>query len=63
MKSHKRQRSGRLVKSKCIMESEDDEDSVVQRSSFPGSPQLLQGCPIRLAPPQPRRKSPLALPG
>ncbi|KAG2030126.1 hypothetical protein BDR03DRAFT_1017485 [Suillus americanus] len=30
MKSHKHQRSGRLVKSKRIVESEDDEDSVVQ---------------------------------
>ncbi|KAG2037166.1 hypothetical protein BDR03DRAFT_1051857 [Suillus americanus] len=30
MKSHKRQRSGHLVKSKCIVESEDDDDSVVQ---------------------------------
>ncbi|KAG2029236.1 hypothetical protein BDR03DRAFT_987889 [Suillus americanus] len=30
MKSHKRQRSGRRVKSKRIVESEDDEDSVIQ---------------------------------
>ncbi|KAG2041208.1 hypothetical protein BDR03DRAFT_1007534 [Suillus americanus] len=30
MKSHKHQRSGHLVKSKCIVESEDDEDLVVQ---------------------------------
>ncbi|KAG2029578.1 hypothetical protein BDR03DRAFT_1018201 [Suillus americanus] len=30
MKSHKRQRSGRLLKSKCIVESEDDDDSVIQ---------------------------------
>ncbi|KAG2033662.1 hypothetical protein BDR03DRAFT_1014062 [Suillus americanus] len=30
MKSHKHQRSARLVKSKCIVESEDDEDSVIQ---------------------------------
>ncbi|KAG2028961.1 hypothetical protein BDR03DRAFT_1019102 [Suillus americanus] len=37
MKSHKHQRSGRLVKSKCIVESEDDEDLVVQP--------LLRGVP------------------
>ncbi|KAG2031125.1 hypothetical protein BDR03DRAFT_1016371, partial [Suillus americanus] len=30
MKSHKCQRSGRLLKSKRIMESEDDDDSVIQ---------------------------------
>ncbi|KAG2029003.1 hypothetical protein BDR03DRAFT_1019034, partial [Suillus americanus] len=30
MKSHKRQRSGRLLKSKRIVESEDDDDSVIQ---------------------------------
>ncbi|KAG2029223.1 hypothetical protein BDR03DRAFT_1018716 [Suillus americanus] len=63
MKSHKCQRSAHLVKSKPIVESEDDEDSVVQRSSFPGSPQLLQGCQICLAPPEPQQKNPLALPG
>ncbi|KAG2034216.1 hypothetical protein BDR03DRAFT_984462 [Suillus americanus] len=30
MKSHKRQRSGRLLKSKRIVESEDDDDSIIQ---------------------------------
>lgn len=30
MRSHKRQRSARVVKSKPIVESEDDEDSVIQ---------------------------------
>ncbi|KAG2045354.1 hypothetical protein BDR03DRAFT_1004505 [Suillus americanus] len=70
MKSHKHQRSGCLVKSKRIVELEDDEDSVVQpllrgvpEVVLPGSPQLLQGPPIRLAPPEPRQKNPLALPG
>ncbi|KAG2030025.1 hypothetical protein BDR03DRAFT_1017617 [Suillus americanus] len=60
MKSHKCQRSGRLLKSKRIVESEDDDDSVIQfwRSSFPGSPQLLQGRPICLAAPEPRQKKP-----
>ncbi|KAG2033153.1 hypothetical protein BDR03DRAFT_1014614 [Suillus americanus] len=37
MKSHKHQRPGRLLKSKCIVESEDDDDSVIQP--------LLRGVP------------------
>ncbi|KAG2029254.1 hypothetical protein BDR03DRAFT_1018663 [Suillus americanus] len=40
MKSHKRQRSGRLVKSKRIMESEDDDDSVIQPLSR-GVPEVI----------------------
>ncbi|KAG2030668.1 hypothetical protein BDR03DRAFT_1016867 [Suillus americanus] len=40
MKSHKHQRSGRLVKSKCIVESEDDEDLVVQPLSR-GVPEVV----------------------
>ncbi|KAG2034431.1 hypothetical protein BDR03DRAFT_1013482 [Suillus americanus] len=40
MKSHKRQRSGRLLKSKCIVESEDDDDSVIQPLSH-GVPEVV----------------------
>ncbi|KAG2029174.1 hypothetical protein BDR03DRAFT_1050054 [Suillus americanus] len=39
MKSHKRQRSGRLLKSKRIVESEDDDDSVIQDAQFASLPQ------------------------
>ncbi|KAG2030063.1 hypothetical protein BDR03DRAFT_1017561 [Suillus americanus] len=40
MKSHKDQRSGHLLKSKCIMESEDDDDSVIQPLSR-GVPEVV----------------------
>ncbi|KAG2029260.1 hypothetical protein BDR03DRAFT_1018648, partial [Suillus americanus] len=40
MKSHKRQRSGRLLKSKRIVESEDDDDLVVQPLSC-GVPEVV----------------------
>ncbi|KAG2033148.1 hypothetical protein BDR03DRAFT_1014604 [Suillus americanus] len=70
MKSHKHQRSGCLVKSKRIVELEDDEDSVVQP--------LLHGVPEVVLPrlstivartpnlprsPRAPTKNPLALPG
>ncbi|KAG2028861.1 hypothetical protein BDR03DRAFT_1019252 [Suillus americanus] len=40
MKSHKHQRSGRLLKSKRIMESEDDDDSIIQPLSR-GVPEVV----------------------
>ncbi|KAG2037496.1 hypothetical protein BDR03DRAFT_1010759 [Suillus americanus] len=70
MKSHKHQRSGRLVKSKCIVESEDDEDSVVQpllcgvlEVVLPRLSTIVARMPNSPRSPRAPTSNPLALPG